>query len=50
MILFDAALDWLAHGLWDVAWWQIVLFTLAMTHVTMISVTVFLIAIRRTAP
>jgi len=42
MILFDAALDWLAHGLWDVAWWQVVLFTLAMTHVTMISVTVFL--------
>ena len=42
MILFDAALDWLAHGLWDVAWWQIVLYTLAMTHVTMISVTVFL--------
>jgi stearoyl-CoA desaturase (delta-9 desaturase) len=42
MILFDAALDWLAHGLWGVAWWQIVLFTLAMTHVTMISVTVFL--------
>ena len=42
MILFDAALDWLAHGLWDLAWWQIVLFTLAMTHVTMISVTVFL--------
>ena len=42
MILFDAALDWLAHGLWNVAWWQIVLYTLAMTHVTMISVTVFL--------
>ena len=42
MIFFDAALDWLAHGLWDVAWWQIVLFTLALTHVTMISVTVFL--------
>jgi len=42
MILFDAALDWLAHGLWEVTWWQIVLFTLAMTHVTMISVTVFL--------
>jgi stearoyl-CoA desaturase (delta-9 desaturase) len=42
MILFDAALDWFAHGLWDVAWWQIVLYTLAMTHVTMISVTVFL--------
>lgn len=42
MILFDAALDWLAHGLWNIAWWQIVLFTLAVTHVTMISVTIFL--------
>ncbi len=42
MIFFDAALDWLAHGLWDVAWWQIVLFTLALTHVTMASVTIFL--------
>jgi stearoyl-CoA desaturase (delta-9 desaturase) len=42
MIFFDAALEWLAHGLWDIAWWQIALFTLALTHVTMISVTVFL--------
>ena len=42
MIFFDAALEWLAHGLWDIAWWQIVLFALAMTHITMISVTVFL--------
>ena len=38
----NAVLDWLAHGFWDLAWWQIVLLTLAMTHVTMISVTVFL--------
>ncbi len=42
MIFFDAALEWLAHGLWDIAWWQIVLFALAMTHITMISVTVYL--------
>jgi stearoyl-CoA desaturase (delta-9 desaturase) len=42
MIVFDAALEWLAHGLWDLAWWQIVLYTLATTHITMISVTVFL--------
>jgi len=42
MIFLDAALEWLAHGLWDLAWWQIVLFTLAMTHVTMASVTIFL--------
>lgn len=38
----NALLDWLAHGFWSLAWWQIVLFTLALTHVTMISVTVFL--------
>ncbi len=38
----NAVLDWLAHGFWDLAWWQIVLLTLAMTHLTMISVTVFL--------
>jgi stearoyl-CoA desaturase (delta-9 desaturase) len=37
-----AAIEWLAHGAWDLQWWQIVLFTLAVTHVTMISVTVFL--------
>ena len=38
----DTLLDWLAHGFWPLSWWQLVLFTLAMTHVTMISVTVFL--------
>lgn len=38
----NAGIDWLANGLWQLSWWQIVLFTLAMTHVTMISVTVFL--------
>ncbi len=38
----SSVLVWLAHGLWHLAWWQIVLFTLAITHVTMVSVTVFL--------
>src|SRR5450830_319322 len=38
----DTLLDWLTHGFWQLSWWQVVLFTLAMTHVTMISVTVFL--------
>ena len=42
MIFFDAALEWLAHGLWDLTWWQMILFTLALTHVTMASVTIFL--------
>ena len=40
--VLNATLDWLAHGLWRLNWWQMVLFTLAMTHVTMVSVTVFL--------
>ena len=40
--VLNAILDWLAHGLWRLNWWQMVLFTLAMTHVTMVSVTVFL--------
>jgi stearoyl-CoA desaturase (delta-9 desaturase) len=40
--VLNAAIEWLARGMWHITWWQIVLFTLAMTHVTMISVTVFL--------
>jgi stearoyl-CoA desaturase (delta-9 desaturase) len=40
--LLNAVIEWLAHGAWSLAWWQIILFALAMTHVTMISVTVFL--------
>jgi stearoyl-CoA desaturase (delta-9 desaturase) len=40
--LLNAAVEWLSHGVLDAAWWQIVLYVLAMTHVTMISVTVFL--------
>ncbi len=40
--VLNAAIDWLAHGLWDLTWWQIILFTLAMTHVTIASVTIFL--------
>jgi len=35
-------LDWASHGLWDLNVWQMVLFTLVVTHITMISVTIFL--------
>ena len=42
MIFFDAGLDWLAHGLFAASWWQIVLFTLAVTHITIVSVTLYL--------
>jgi len=37
-----AALDWLAYGALNLVWWQLVLCTLALTHITMISVTVYL--------
>ncbi len=42
MIFFDAALDWLAHGLIAASWWQIVLYTLVTTHITIVSVTLYL--------
>ena len=38
----DASLQWLAHGAWSLTWWQIILFTLLLTHITMISVTIYL--------
>jgi len=38
----DSLLNWAAHGFWALPAWKMVLFTLAMTHITMISVTIFL--------
>ncbi|MBK6594791.1 MAG: fatty acid desaturase [Burkholderiales bacterium] len=40
--VLTATIEWLAHGAWDLRWWQIALLTLVLTHFTMISVTVFL--------
>lgn len=40
--VLNAALEWLAYGVWDLSGWQMLLFTLGVTHITMISVTVFL--------
>ena len=42
MMLHDAAVAWLAHGLLGASWWQILLFTLVVTHITIASVTIFL--------
>ena len=28
--VLNAAIDWLGNGLWNLSWWQIVLFTLAI--------------------
>lgn len=41
-LIHDALVDWLAHGLLGGSWWQVVLFTLATTHVTIAAVTIFL--------
>ncbi|MFT6590063.1 MAG: stearoyl-CoA desaturase (delta-9 desaturase) [Rhodoferax sp.] len=40
--VLDAVIDWLSNGFLALTWWQIVLFTLAFTHITMVSVTVYL--------
>ncbi len=42
MILLDAAIDWLAHGLLAFSWWEIVLYALVTTHITIASVTIYL--------
>ena len=39
---FDVLLNWLANGYLNWSWWQIALFTLAATHITIAAVTIFL--------
>jgi stearoyl-CoA desaturase (Delta-9 desaturase) len=38
----DALVQWLAHGLTEASWWQMVLYALATTHITIAAVTIFL--------
>jgi stearoyl-CoA desaturase (delta-9 desaturase) len=40
--VLNAAVDWLANGLWNLSWWEIVLYTLVTTHITIASVTIYL--------
>ena len=40
--VLNSAVDWLGHGLWNLSWWQIVLYTLVTTHITIAGVTIFL--------
>jgi stearoyl-CoA desaturase (delta-9 desaturase) len=42
LVLWNALVEWLAHGVLDASWWQIVVFTLVTTHITIASVTIFL--------
>jgi stearoyl-CoA desaturase (delta-9 desaturase) len=38
----DALVQWLAHGLLEASWWQVLLFALVATHITIAAVTIFL--------
>jgi stearoyl-CoA desaturase (delta-9 desaturase) len=40
--VLNAAIDWLAYGVLNLSWWQMILVTLVMTHITIVSVTVYL--------
>ena len=41
--LGNSLLDWLAYGLWSTAtWWQVLVVTLVMTHLTICGVTIYL--------
>jgi stearoyl-CoA desaturase (Delta-9 desaturase) len=42
ILVWDALINWLAYGLLKATWWQVVLVALVMTHITIVSVTVFL--------
>ncbi len=42
ILVRDALVDWLANGALAVTWWQVLLVTLVMTHITIAAVTIFL--------
>ena len=41
-LIWNAVVDWMANGLWDLSWWQLLLYTLITTHFTIAGVTIFL--------
>ena len=41
-MVWDALVNLLAHGLVETTWWQVTLFTLVVTHITISAVTIFL--------
>ena len=41
-MFLNASIDWLAHGLLAASWWQIILYALVTTHITIASVTIYL--------
>ncbi|WP_280187227.1 fatty acid desaturase [Delftia sp. PS-11] len=41
-LVWNLAVDWMAHGLWPLSWWQLLLYALVTTHITIAGVTIFL--------
>ena len=41
-LMHDALVEWLAHGVLAASWWQVLLYTLVTTHITISAVTIFL--------
>lgn len=41
-LIWNAVVDWMANGLWELSWWQLLLYTLFTTHITIAAVTIFL--------
>jgi stearoyl-CoA desaturase (delta-9 desaturase) len=42
MTVWDGLINWLANGLITTTWWEVLLFALVVTHITIASVTIFL--------
>ena len=41
-LIWNAVVDWMANGLLGLSWWQVLLYTLFTTHITIAAVTIFL--------
>ena len=42
--VLNAIVEWLSHGLWDLTWWEIVIYALVTTHITIAGVTIYLLS------
>ncbi len=41
-LVHDVLVNWLAHGLLQTSWWQVLLFAIVVTHITIAAVTIYL--------
>jgi len=41
-VVLNAVVEWLSHGLLDLTWWEIAIYALVTTHITIASVTIYL--------